>query len=40
MGKFMIRKGYDKDEALLREIKAAGLPVVLYGVGLIADTAR
>ena len=40
MGKLNIVVGKSKDETLTEELKRSGLPVVLYGIGLIADTTR
>lgn len=35
-----ITTGYNKDRDLIQGIKRSGLPVILYGVGLIADNAE
>ena len=40
MEKLKIVIGKSKDDALTAALKRSGLPVVLYGIGLIADTAR
>ena len=40
MEKLNIVSSSSKDDALTEELKRSGLPVVLYGIGLIADTAR
>ncbi len=35
-----ITREYNRDDLLLKELKRSGLPVFLYGIGLIADTAQ
>ena len=40
MGNFLIAGQYNRDDVLIKELKQSGLPVFLYGIGLIADTAQ
>ncbi|MFA5301798.1 MAG: FkbM family methyltransferase [Bacteroidales bacterium] len=40
MENIQISGKYSRDELLLKELKASGLPVFLYGIGLIADTTQ
>jgi len=40
MEKLNIVSNRSKDDSLTEELKQSGLPVVLYGIGLIADTAQ
>ncbi|NLA15210.1 MAG: FkbM family methyltransferase [Bacteroidales bacterium] len=40
MSKLTITKGENKDSVLIEKLKRSPLPIVLYGVGLIADTAE
>jgi hypothetical protein len=40
MEKIQISREYSGDDLLLKELKALGFPVFLYGIGLIADTAQ
>ena len=40
MGNIHLSEEYSRDELLVKELKASGLPLFLYGIGLIADTAQ